>query len=392
MLNKLRPIAIHLPQFHPFPENDEWWGKGFTEWTNVTKAKPLYEGHDQPQLPTDLGFYDLRLAECRLKQEKLAKEYGIYGFCYYHYWFNGKLLMEKPLEEKLKNPKEDFPFMLCWANENWTRVWDGGDQNILMQQDYSDMEDHIAHINYLIPFFKDERYIKIDGKAVFAVYRTSLIPDFDKVAELWRKEVAKHGIELYITRFESFGEKGQEFITKNIDASIEFQPHSGIKTLKEIKDKNNSLEKQNFKSLRDEISVSTIKQSFSHWTKKLKLKSTESIPQLDGKLVEYIDFVNTDIEYHKNEKPDHKFFRCVCPGFDNSARKAKNYFILKNTSPKIFKYWLEEKVKLFTPFSEEENLFFINAWNEWAEGNYLEPSKTWGREYLDVVKEVFKNK
>lgn len=387
---KLRPIAIHLPQFHPFPENDKWWGKGFTEWTNVTKAKPLYEGHDQPQLPTDLGFYDLRLSECRIEQEKLAKEYGIYGFCYYHYWFNGKLLMEKPLEEKLKNPKEDFPFMLCWANENWTRVWDGGDKNILMQQDYSDMEDHIAHINYLIPFFKDERYIKIDGKAVFAVYRTSQIPDFDKVARIWKDEARRQGIDLYITRMESFGERGSEFITENVDASIEFQPHSGIKILDQLKKEKDLSEKENFKTLRNEISATTIKQSLDHWGKKLKLKTEEASEVSDGEIIEYADFIEADIAYHKREKPDHKFYRCVCPGFDNSPRKSKKYFILKDTSPVLFRKWLQEKADMFVPFSEQENLFFINAWNEWAEGNYLEPSRKWGRAYLDVVKEIFK--
>ena len=385
---KLRPIAIHLPQFHPIPENDEWWGKGFTEWTNVTKAKPLFEGHHQPQLPSDLGFYDLRLTESRLAQEKLAKEYGIYGFCYYHYWFNGKLLLEKPLEEKLKSSKEDLPFMLCWANENWTRVWDGGDQNILMQQDYGNTEDHIKHIQYLIPFFKDKRYIKINGKAIFSVYRTTNIPDFDTIASLWKKEALKHGVELYIARIESFGENKAEYTTQNIDASIEFQPHSGIKTFSDIQSEKARIEKQNFRSLRDEISAKTIKQSFKHWQKKLlPIQNTEN--QTSGKIIDYVDFITADIEYHKTKQQTHKVYSCVCPGFDNSARKAKNYFILKNSTPTLFKKWLQEKVQLFTPYSEEENLFFINAWNEWAEGNYLEPSRKWGRAYLEVVKDIF---
>jgi hypothetical protein len=386
---KLRPIAIHLPQFHPFPENDEWWGKGFTEWTNVTKAKPLYEGHYQPQLPADLGFYDLRLADCRLEQEKLAKEYGFYGFCYYHYWFNGKLLMERPLEEKLNNPKEDFPFMLCWANENWTRIWDGGENNILMAQDYN-MEDHIAHINYLMPFFKDERYIKIDGKAVFAVYRTTKIPEFDKVAEIWKQEAKKHGVELYITRFESFGERGEEFMSENIDASIEFQPHSGLKVFNDKEYQKSLASKQSHKSLRDEISMATIKQSYDHWSKKLKLKNTAEAENSDGKIIEYSDFIEFDIEHGKSEKVYHKFYKCACPGFDNTARKSKNYVILKDSTPELFKHWVEEKIKLFTPYSEEENLFFINAWNEWAEGNYMEPNRKWGRAYLEAVKDIFK--
>lgn len=386
---KLRPIAIHLPQFHPFPENDEWWGKGFTEWTNVTKAKPLYEGHYQPQLPADLGFYDLRLADCRLEQEKLAKEYGFYGFCYYHYWFNGKLLMERPLEEKLNNPKEDFPFMLCWANENWTRIWDGGENNILMAQNYN-MEDHIAHINYLMPFFKDERYIKIDGKAVFAVYRTTKIPEFDKVAEIWKQEAKKHGVELYITRFESFGERGEEFMSENIDASIEFQPHSGLKVFNDKEYQKSLASKQSHKSLRDEISMATIKQSYDHWSKKLKLKNTAEAENSDGKIIEYSDFIEFDIEHGKSEKVHHKFYKCACPGFDNTARKSKNYVILKDSTPELFKHWVEEKIKLFTPYSEEENLFFINAWNEWAEGNYMEPNRKWGRAYLEAVKDIFK--
>ncbi|ASW75056.1 glycosyl hydrolase [Chryseobacterium piperi] len=386
---KLRPIAIHLPQFHPFPENDNWWGKGFTEWTNVTKARPLYEGHYQPHLPTDLGFYDLRLADCRLEQEKLAKEYGFYGFCYYHYWFNGKLLMERPIEEKLKNLEEDFPFMLCWANENWTRVWDGGEKNVLMEQDYN-MEDHIAHIRYLIPFFKDKRYIKIDGKAAFAVYRTTKIPNFDKVAEIWREEARKHDVELYITRFESFGERGEKYMSENIDASIEFQPHSGVKILSDSRRQEYLIKKQNYKTLRNEISLATIKQSYDHWSKKLKFKKTVGQEKPSGDIIEYSDFIETDITYDKADKINYKFYRCACPGFDNTARRSKDYLILKDSTPELFKHWIKEKLKLFKPYSKEENLFFINAWNEWAEGNYLEPSRKWGRAYLEVIKDIFK--
>src|SRR6476620_7799168 len=176
MITNIKPIAIHLPQFHPIPENDEWWGKGFTEWTNVTKAKPLFKGHYQPHLPADLGFYDLRLPEIREQQAQLAKEYGIYGFCYYHYWFNGRRLLERPFEEVFKSGKPDFPFMLCWANENWTRVWDGMNNEVLLAQNYSE-EDDRAHIKTLIPYFKDSRYIKINRKPIIAIYRSSSLPN-----------------------------------------------------------------------------------------------------------------------------------------------------------------------------------------------------------------------
>jgi len=165
-MNSVRPIAINLPQFHPIRQNNEWWGEGFTEWTNVTRAKPLFKGHYQPHLPADLGFYDLRLSESREAQAQMAKHYGIHGFCYYHYWFNGQRLLERPLQEILYMGKPDFPFMLCWANENWTRRWDGMDDDILMCQNYSE-EDDIAHMTYLMRYFKDPRYITVDGKPVF---------------------------------------------------------------------------------------------------------------------------------------------------------------------------------------------------------------------------------
>ena len=172
----IRPIAIYLPQFHPVPENDLWWGKGFTEWTNVVKAKPLFKDHYQPHLPADLGFYDLRVPEVREAQANLAREYGIFGFCYYHYWFNGKRILEKPFEEVFESGKPDFPFMLCWANENWTRSWDGGNNEILLEQKYCH-EDDKKHIQSLIPYFKDKRYIKANGKPVIAIYRSTLLPD-----------------------------------------------------------------------------------------------------------------------------------------------------------------------------------------------------------------------
>lgn len=206
MNNHIRAIAFYLPQFHPVPENDEWWGKGFTEWTNVTKAKPAFRNHYQPHLPSDLGFYDLRLPEIREQQAELARQYGIHGFCYYHYWFNGRRILERPLNEVLSSGNPDFPFCVCWANENWTRVWDGGEKELLLKQEYS-LEDDRAHIRSLIDTLSDERYIRIDNKPLFLVYRTGLLPNPKMTSDVWREEAQKAGLaDLYLVRVESHGD------------------------------------------------------------------------------------------------------------------------------------------------------------------------------------------
>ncbi len=224
-MNKIKPIAIYLPQFHPIPENDIWWGKGFTEWTNVTKAQPRFQGHYQPHLPADLGFYDLRLEEARLAQEQLAKDYGIHGFCYYHYWFNGKRILQEPLDRKMQNRKEDLPFLMCWANENWTRTWDGLDKEVLLKQEYG-FDDDLAHIQHLISFFKDERYIKVEGKPIFVVYRPNLFPDIQKTISIWRKAVREAGFpDLYIG-YALNAENHFSPQSLGFDFAFEFQPNS----------------------------------------------------------------------------------------------------------------------------------------------------------------------
>jgi hypothetical protein len=354
-MNK-RVIAIHLPQFYPFKENDEWWGKGFTEWTNVANSQPRFRGHYQPHIPKDLGFYDLRLPESRLAQESMAKEYGIYGFCYYHYWFNGHLIMEKPVEAKLQNQNEDLPFMLCWANEDWNRNWAGHFNKTLIKQDYS-LDDDEKHFNYLLKFFKDPRYIRVDNKPVFCIYRPALFPDFDKTIALWQRLALKEGFQLYICKFEAGREWGSKFMPKSADAAVEFQP----------------INKEG-------------------WDRKYTLlnKITNKIFNrqiINRNIFSYKDYV--DFQLSKPIFNKYKRYPSVCPSWDNSSRRKKQPFAcFVGATPDLFKKWFEHVYNNFVPFSEEENFIFINAWNEWAEGCHLEPDLKYGTGFLEAIKSV----
>lgn len=369
-MKSIRPVAFYLPQYHPIPENDEWWGKGFTEWTNVTKAKPLYKGHYQPHVPVELGYYDLRNAATRAAQATMAKDNGIYGFCYYHYWFNGKRLLEQPFNEVLQTGQPDFPFMLCWANENWTRIWNGGDKDILMQQHYNDA-DNTAHICSLIPAFKDSRYIRVDGKPVFVVYRSSLIPDVKAMLNCWRNEASKEGIELYLCSMETFGDFGDGHLENGFDSAINFEPF-GEKL--ELFTKKQQLEKINHK--------------FSGWYLEYKLSSERKRQymlqqiRLRPNYKEYVDFVL--------QQPSVKYKRYpgITPMWDNTARRKTDPFLFRNPSPAKYKEWLQHELQQFKPYSAQENFIFINAWNEWAEGNHLEPCEKFGSSYLTATKEA----
>ena len=355
MPNKIKPIAIHLPQFHPFPENDEWWGKGFTEWTNVTKAKPLFAGHYQPHLPADLGFYDLRLEEARLAQIALAKAYGIYGFCYYHYWFNGKRLMQDPLDRMLENKKEDFPFMLCWANENWTRRWDGQENEVLIKQDYN-KQDNIDHFTYLCEiFFKDDRYIKIEGKPFFTIYKPELIKNLSETLQNWKQIAIKFGFPGLVFSFMNKGNELERMLAAGVDYAIDFQPNFDV------------MPTQEFAPIFDKI--------------RSRLGNTES-PFYRHKVVNYKKYIDHLI---LNGPKDKKLIPGITPGWDNSSRKKKNGFIFKEANPSDYGKWLKhifESRKCDLPF------VFINAWNEWAEGNHLEPCQKWGNAYLKVTKDI----
>jgi lipopolysaccharide biosynthesis protein len=345
-----RAIAFYLPQYHPIPENDEWWGAGFTEWTNVVRSKPLFPGHYQPQLPTELGFYDLRVPEVRERQAELAKQYGIYGFCYYHYWFNGKRLLNLPIDQILETKRPDFPFCLCWANENWTRRWDGQDQQILIQQNYSETDDR-EHIRWLLRVFSDDRYIRVDGKPLFLVYRTSYLPNPLKTTTIWREEAHKAGIgELFLCRVDSFLEDPGDPNLIGFDGAVDFQPKMGLHP--------------------------------PLWNRVLRWMAKRIQIELP-RIYDYPSVVRLML---RRSYPGYCRFPCVIPSWDNTARRRKSApTIYINSSPERYEAWLSAVVQGFLPESTDQKLVFINAWNEWAEGCHLEPCEKWGRAYLEAT-------
>ncbi|HXP69062.1 MAG TPA: glycoside hydrolase family 99-like domain-containing protein [Candidatus Dormibacteraeota bacterium] len=361
---KIRAIAFHLPQFHPIPENDEWWGQGFTEWTNVVRGKPLFAGHYQPHLPADLGFYDLRLPEARAAQAELAASYGIYGFCYYHYWFHGREVLERPVNEIWKSGEPDFPWCLCWANENWTRQWDGLQSEILLEQRYS-AEDDLAHIRRLIPMFADPRYIRVEGKPLFLVYRATKLPEPKRTTEIWRREAEKAGLGgLFLARVESFAEFGDPR-EMGFDCAVEFRPRMTT----------------DFWQLRT---------ARRRWWHRRKLRTAEPA-FYDHAIFEYEEMVRHALEV---PAPEYPRIPCVCPSWDNSPRRKRSAVIFMNSTPEKYERWLREvvnrRIKEIRAGEERsispQSLIFINAWNEWAEGNHLEPCQRWGRAYLEATR------
>ena len=356
---EIKLISVVLPQFHPIPLNDRLWGKGFTEWTNVTKTRPLFKGHHQPHLPGELGFYDLRVPEVRAQQAALAVEHGIHGFCYYHYWFNGERLLERPFKEILASGEPDFPFCLCWANENWTRAWAKGDRDILMQQNYGP-EDDLRHIHSLLPAFADRRYIRIDGKPLFIFYRADHLPDPRQTFDLWRNEAIKAGIgELCLARFEADGGGIQQDDPRTIglDLAIEFTP--------------------DWRHLGGRYYVS----------RKAKLAMALGLLSKAFATHNVHDYQIMVDRIMSKPDPAYPFVRCVSPGFDNSPRRASNATILYKNSPRAYQAWLERAIN-WTPDHNQgdHRMVFINAWNEWAEGNHLEPDALHGRAYLEATR------
>jgi len=361
----LRLLAFYLPQFHPIPENDRWWGQGFTEWTNVAKARPLFRSHHQPHLPADLGFYDLRVPEVRQAQADMARRYGISGFCYYHYWFHGRRLLNRPFDEVLTSGRPDFPFCLCWANENWTRSWDGKDREVLLAQHYS-AEDDRAHIEYLLQAFQDMRYVRIDGRPLFLVYRTELLPDPARTAEIWRQGAHAAGIgDLYLARVETWGSDTDPRAI-GFDAAVEFAPDwKCLPTPVFRRGRWDPLARVRYRLHRLGLIP--------------KVHSNHLLYSYESLLARMLD---------KPQAP-YKRFRSVTPRWDNSARRETNAAIFYGSTPKLYERWLLAAIRnTLDTFEGDERIVFVNAWNEWAEGNHLEPDQLWGRSYLEATAEA----
>lgn len=349
----IKPIALYLPQFHRIPENDAWWGEGFTEWTNVRKAKPLFPGHYQPHVPhPDVGYYDLSDVEVMRKQANMAKEYGIHGFCFYYYHFaNGKRLLEKPLNNWLAAKDIDFPFCYAWANENWTRAWDGEEKEVIMPQEY-DEGNMVSMLEEMFPAFEDERYMRVEGKPVLLVYRAEIIPDVKKITELWRRRAKENDLPgLYLVSMQNFEE--QEPGRMGFDAAVEFAPQN----------------RENIRVIRRKIiSPSVVERSGS----------------VCWNMEDVVDMMTCRV------RTPYPRLKCVCPSWDNTARRQENGSrVCLNATPALFEQFYRAAVKESVANGLLGNgMLFINAWNEWAEGAHLEPDEKNGYAWLRIVQDT----
>lgn len=369
-MSKSKIIAFYLPQYHPIPENDKWWGTGFTDWINVAKARPRHRNHYQPHIPADLGFYDLRLEITRIEQANLAREYGIDAFCFYHYWFNGKLLLERPFNEILQSGKPDFPFCLCWANENWTKRWDGLDHEILMEQNYDDY-DTVEHLNWLKHAFNDKRYLKVNERPVFLIYNPSSIPNCREKLSTFRMESRKLGIkDIYFCAVLSVHNKLSEveLVEIGFDAIVDFVPN--METYKKRKSLN----------FLKYLTLSLLNKIIEF----VKLNKHFNTLQVTS-IYDYARIARLKMNPQRERKI--KKFPCVIPSWDNSARKRKSAVIF-NDDPILYKQWLLHSIESVKHFPEEERLVFINAWNEWAEGCHLEPDIKYGKMFLEATRDA----
>jgi hypothetical protein len=347
-------IAFYLPQFHPIPENDRWWGKGFTEWTNTKKSRPLFEGHYQPREPFGDRYYSLLNEKTQEWQAELAEEYGIYGFCYYHYWFNEKMLLEKPMENMLNNPNIKLPFCISWANEPWTRNWDGREKEVLMPQHYGEEKEWEEHFQYLVKFFKDKRYILKDNKPVFLIYRTNNIPNCEVMIDYWNKRAMDYGFNgVYI--IETLTGHQKKSCINNSNALAEMEP------------------------------MHTIRHGLPLWKQSLRFLTKKF-----NKYINVYDRISYNLIwnciYNKKRNSSKKVFIGGFVDWDNSARWGRRAMIVTDANPQSFFKYFKKQYEIAKNI--DSDFIFFNAWNEWAEGTYLEPDGKYQYQYLEEIRKI----
>lgn len=364
----MKIIAFYLPQFHAFPENDEWWGKGFTEWTNVKSAKPLFKGHYQPRIPLNKNYYNLTDVNALKWQADIAKKYGIYGFCYYHYWFDGHMLMEKPMELMLENKEVDLPFCICWANENWTKAWAQHSRKVLIAQTYGDRKDWERHFNYLLPFFKDKRYIYKDGMPVFVIYRPELIPTLRPMLELWDQLAKQNGLKGIVYMYQQHDYDHRTADTGDLFSyAIEYEP--------------GRVRGYYPKFPKKEQQICSLKISFRRGlnllVNKLHLKQTK----LSSVCYSYDDAWKRILAL----KPtDNKLMPGAFVDWDNTPRYKSRASIFQGATPEKFERYLTQQI-CHARDDYKKDMIFMFAWNEWGEGGYLEPDEKYGYGMLEAV-------
>lgn len=350
---KARVIAFYLPQFHPIRENDEWWEPGFTEWTNVSRARPMFRGHYQPRLPADLGFYDLRVPEVRQAQAEMARAHGVEAFCYWHYWFAGRRLLERPFTEVVHSKQPDFPFCLGWANETWTGVWHGLPNKILAEQSYPGLQDYVDHFYAVLPAFSDPRYLTVDGKPLFYVYRPRGLPNAQEFTDLWRELALKSGLKgLYLV---GEGPRSWDAQATGFDAAVDT-------TLVPIAD-------------------------WRPWHQPLgrlrwKWRCFRGLPTI----YRYGNVCDSFVDDRVGSQPHVTRHLVLVPGWDNTPRSGTNGLVLQDSTPELFGRHVRKALNVGMGEPLEHRLLFLKSWNEWAEGNYMEPDLRYGHGYLEALR------
>lgn len=369
-------IPFYLPQFHTIPENDEWWGEGFTEWTNVKKAKPLFEGHDQPRIPLNNNYYNLMDDNVKIWQAKLAKEYGVFGFCYYHYWFKGgRQLLEKPAEQMLKNKEIDIPFCFCWANENWSKNWDGGNREVIMEQDYGSQEDWEKHFQYFVQFFRDERYITVHGKPLLIIYKPEQIIDLQQMVAYFRKRAKEEGFPGLCCAFQFPMYYADMYYRGDIfDYRIGFEPVYS-RNVEKLGRLGTAKKVELLRKFLGENAVSAYRRS-----RQRKSGGNWGKPQ---NLSMY--FYDETWEKILNNQWTKEFFPGAFVDWDNTPRN-KHGVMYEGFSIEKFGEYMRRLVKRAE--KEKKPMIFINAWNEWGEGAFLEPDEKYGYQKLEAIRKA----